>query len=42
MNYPTITYITEVELDLDALIARVTLPSTGAAVMFSGIVRGIT
>jgi molybdopterin synthase catalytic subunit len=42
MDYPTIAYVTEVELDLDALIARVTLPSTGAAVIFSGIVRGIT
>ncbi len=42
MDYPTITSITEAELDLDALIARVTLPSTGAAVVFSGIVRGIT
>ena len=42
MDYPTIASITEKELDLDALIAQVTLPSTGAAVMFSGIVRGIT
>jgi molybdopterin synthase catalytic subunit len=42
MEYPTITSITEAELDLDALIAQVTLPSTGAAVVFSGIVRGIT
>ena len=42
MDKPTITSITKKELDLDALIAQVTLPSTGAAVMFSGIVRGIT
>ena len=42
MDYPTITTITEMELDLDALIARVTLPSTGAAAIFSGIVRGMT
>ena len=42
MDYPTITSITEMELDLDALVARVTLPSTGAAAIFSGIVRGIT
>ena len=42
MDYPTITSITEKELDLNALTAQVTLPSTGAAVMFSGIVRGIT
>jgi MoaE-MoaD fusion protein len=42
MEYPTITAITDVELNLDVLVAQVTLPSTGAAVMFSGIVRGIT
>ena len=42
MENPTITYVTNMELDLDALVAQVTLPSTGAAVMFSGIVRGIT
>lgn len=39
MDYPTITAITEKELDLDALIVKVTLQSTGAAVVFSGIVR---
>ncbi|MGD0878883.1 MAG: molybdenum cofactor biosynthesis protein MoaE [Anaerolineales bacterium] len=42
MDYPTITTITKLELDLDALIASVTLPSTGAAAIFSGIVRGKT
>lgn len=42
MDYPTITCITEEKLDLDDLIARVTMPSTGAAVIFSGIVRGVT
>ena len=42
MDYPTIISITEAELDLDALLASVTLPSTGAAAMFSGIVRGVT
>jgi molybdopterin synthase catalytic subunit len=42
MEFPTILYITEDELKLDALIAQVTLPSTGAAAVFSGIVRGIT
>jgi molybdopterin synthase catalytic subunit len=41
-NFPTIISITEDELKLDALIAQVTLPSTGAAAVFSGIVRGIT
>jgi MoaE-MoaD fusion protein len=42
MDTPTIAVITDRELDLDALIAQVTLPTTGAAVIFSGIVRGIT
>jgi MoaE-MoaD fusion protein len=42
MKYPTIVYITDVKLDLDTLLASVTLSSSGAAVIFSGIVRGIT
>ena len=41
-NFPTIISITEDELKLDELIAWVTLPSTGAAAVFSGIVRGVT
>jgi molybdopterin synthase catalytic subunit len=42
MDYPTIISITKAELDLDALLARVTLVSTGAAAIFTGIVRGVT
>jgi molybdopterin synthase catalytic subunit len=42
MNYPTIISITEDELDLNALLAQVTLPSAGAAAIFSGMVRGVT
>lgn len=42
MDQPTIVSITEEVLDLDAILARVTLPSTGAAAMFSGMVRGET
>jgi molybdopterin synthase catalytic subunit len=42
MDYPTIISITESELDLDTLLASVTLTSSGAAVIFSGIVRGST
>lgn len=42
MDYPTIISITEAELDLDTLLASVTLTSSGAAVIFSGIVRGST
>ena len=41
-NLPTIISITEDELDLDTLLARVTISSTGAAAVFTGIVRGET
>jgi MoaE-MoaD fusion protein len=41
-NFPTIISITEAELNLDALLASVTLTSSGAAAVFTGIVRGIT
>jgi molybdopterin synthase catalytic subunit len=39
---PTIYSITEDELDLDALLAAITLESTGAAAIFTGMVRGVT
>lgn len=41
-NHPTIVSITEDELDLDALLDAITLPSTGAAAIFTGMVRGVT
>lgn len=41
-NYPTITLITEEPLDLNDLVSRITLPTTGAACLFTGMVRGIT
>ena len=41
-NHPTIFSITEDELDLDALLDAITLPSTGAAAIFTGMVRGVT
>jgi molybdopterin synthase catalytic subunit len=41
-DYPTIFSITEDELDLDALLEAITLPSTGAAAIFTGMVRGVT
>lgn len=41
-NYPTIFSITESELDLDALLDSITLTSTGAAAIFTGMVRGET
>jgi molybdopterin synthase catalytic subunit len=42
MNYPTIFSITEDEIDLNDLLARITLTSTGAAAIFTGMVRGET
>jgi molybdopterin synthase catalytic subunit len=39
---PTIFRITNDQLDLDALVAAITLPSTGAACLFTGMVRGQT
>lgn len=40
--YPTVFSITESELDLNNLLAQVTLTSTGAAAIFAGMVRGET
>lgn len=42
MDNPTIFSITEDEIDLNALLAQVTLTSTGAAAIFTGMVRGET
>jgi len=42
MDFPTIISLTESEFDLDALLARITLPTTGAAAIFTGMVRGQT
>lgn len=39
---PTYFEITSAELDLDEVLRRITLPSTGAACVFSGMVRGFT
>jgi molybdopterin synthase catalytic subunit len=41
-NFPTIFSITEAELDINHLLAQITLPSTGAAAIFTGMVRGET
>jgi molybdopterin synthase catalytic subunit len=41
-NLPTIFSITESEIDLNGLLAQITLPSTGAAAIFTGVVRGET
>lgn len=42
MNHSTIFSITEDEIDLDGLLAQITLDSTGAAAIFTGMVRGVT
>jgi molybdopterin synthase catalytic subunit len=42
MEYPTIFSITEDEIDLNDLLAKITLTSTGAAAIFTGMVRGET
>ena len=41
-QFPTIYSITEAEIDLNDLLAQITLPSTGAAAIFTGMVRGVT
>lgn len=40
--YPTLCRITTESLDLDELVAQITLPETGAAAVFTGMVRGVT
>jgi molybdopterin synthase catalytic subunit len=42
MEFPTIFSITEDEIDLNDLLAKITLRSTGAAAIFTGMVRGET
>jgi len=39
---PTVFSITEEQIDLNQLLESITLPSTGAACFFTGMVRGIT
>src|SRR5664280_3737478 len=42
MDNPTVTYITEDEIDLNRLLEQIKLHSTGAAAIFTGMVRGMT
>ncbi len=42
MALPTVFSVTESEIDLNELLAAITLPSTGAAAIFTGMVRGTT
>lgn len=41
-GYPTYCQITDDDLDLNMLISQITLPSTGAACLFTGVVRAMT
>lgn len=41
-DFPTLFAITEDVLDLNDLLEKITLPSTGAACVFTGMVRGLT
>jgi MoaE-MoaD fusion protein len=42
MDYPTIILLTESELNINTLLTRITLPTTGASAIFAGLVRGQT
>jgi molybdopterin synthase catalytic subunit len=42
MDFPTILVLTKEGIELDALLAQITLPTTGASVLFTGVVRGVT
>ena len=41
-SFPTIYKVVEEQIDLDDLLAKITLPTTGAAAIFTGMVRGVT
>lgn len=41
-DFPLVIAVTEDELDLNWLAEQVTLPTTGAVVLFTGVVRGET
>lgn len=41
-DLPTILKVVRDEIDLDALLEKITLKSTGAAAIFTGMVRGVT
>ena len=42
MSKPTLVEITQDEIDLDALLSKITSVNTGAAAIFTGLVRGRT
>jgi molybdopterin synthase catalytic subunit len=42
MDLPTVLSLTQSEIDLNDLLAQITLPTTGAAAIFTGMVRAVT
>ena len=42
MDFPTVLSLTQAEIDLDDLLTQITLPTTGAAAIFTGMVRAVT
>ena len=42
MDYPTVIGITKSDIDLNDLLEQITLPGSGAAAIFTGMVRGET
>jgi molybdopterin synthase catalytic subunit len=41
-DYPTLLAVTTDELDLNTLLGQISLPTSGAAAVFTGLVRGVT
>jgi molybdopterin synthase catalytic subunit len=41
-NFPTLIAITTEEINLNSLLSGITLPTTGAAAIFTGVIRGVT
>jgi MoaE-MoaD fusion protein len=41
-EFPTVLHVNNDVLDLDDLLQQITLPTTGAACVFTGMVRGVT
>jgi molybdopterin synthase catalytic subunit len=41
-SFPTLCLLTASPLDLNTLVEQITLPTTGAVVVFTGVVRGVT
>jgi molybdopterin synthase catalytic subunit len=41
-DYPTVLAVTADELDLNTLLEQISLPTSGAAAVFTGLVRGVT